>query len=183
MYLTSVLQSFGPEKKTFASEDLYKLNEAIFNLPEEDEISADTSEQLFKALQQLRKAFNSGKTESEGNFYYDYVALLSTMQNQHFFTQKRTKTILEWLQEAVRLQANDSKDAGNHSTKDVSRLEAENAKLLAELEQLRGLSDAIQVIQAFKLPKSLSGSAKAESEDRQKTGQSRSNRRRQRGGR
>ena len=36
MYLHSVLQSITSEKRPLSAEDLYKLNEAVFNLPEED---------------------------------------------------------------------------------------------------------------------------------------------------
>ena len=36
MYLNSVLDSIGTENGSFTAEDIYRLNEAIFNLPEED---------------------------------------------------------------------------------------------------------------------------------------------------
>eukprot|EP00931_Biecheleriopsis_adriatica_P020224 TRINITY_DN13584_c0_g1_i1.p1 TRINITY_DN13584_c0_g1~~TRINITY_DN13584_c0_g1_i1.p1 ORF type:complete len:227 (+),score=70.26 TRINITY_DN13584_c0_g1_i1:77-682(+) len=161
MYLNSVLQSIGnlSADGTYNAEDLYRLNEAIFNLPEEDNLDADTTEALFKAVQKIKKAFAAGKCDKDPNFYYDYVGLLSTMQNQHFFSQKQTKILLEWLLEAVKSPPGEEKNSAKSApsaSKDISKLEAENAKMLKEIEQLKELASAVQVLQAFKLPKGIS---------------------------
>ncbi|CAE8674748.1 unnamed protein product [Polarella glacialis] len=166
MYLITVLQTIADDSREYQAEDLYKLNEAIFNLPEEDTIDVETTEKLFKALNKLKKAVAAGKCDSDPNFYYDYVGLLSTMQNQHFFSAKQTKTILEWLNEAIKAApgagaSQESAKGGSKSSastaKDLARLEADNAKMLKEIEQLRELSSAIQTIQAFKMPKGFGG--------------------------
>merc|ERR1719362_2284818 len=53
-------------------------------------------------MQKSRKAYiNWQYDQSDPNLSYDYVALLSTMQNQHFFTQNQNKMLLSWLLEAV----------------------------------------------------------------------------------
>eukprot|EP00418_Pyrodinium_bahamense_P082502 CAMPEP_0179064564 /NCGR_PEP_ID=MMETSP0796-20121207/28012_1 /TAXON_ID=73915 /ORGANISM="Pyrodinium bahamense, Strain pbaha01" /LENGTH=203 /DNA_ID=CAMNT_0020761513 /DNA_START=112 /DNA_END=723 /DNA_ORIENTATION=+ len=165
MYLNTVLQSFASEKKKFGAEDLYKLNEAIFNLPEEDTIDKKMSAKLFSAVQNVTKAYAGGRyNKADPNFFYDYVALLATMQNQHFFSQKQNKMMLDWLLEAVGGGATQqepskaakgsaaAKGAAGALAKDIAKLEAENEELEKELTGLRDLSSAVQVIQTFKLP-------------------------------
>mmetsp|Transcript_43196 Transcript_43196/g.92177 ORF Transcript_43196/g.92177 Transcript_43196/m.92177 type:complete len:211 (+) Transcript_43196:77-709(+) len=162
MYLTTVLQAIASEKKTLTAEDLYKLNEAIFNLPEEDHIDNKTSAKLFAAVQRITKAYRGGRHDAgDPNFFYDYVALLATMQNQHFFNKKQNQTLLEWLVDAVGGEGDGPEEPpakpvkaspSNNDTKEVARLENENAVLLAQVEKLRALSDAVQVIQKLKLP-------------------------------
>ena len=96
-----------------------RLNEAIFNLPEEDNLDEDTTGLLFKApcfmrprdlyvkaVQKIKKAYSAGRRGSflgpetglrcdkDPNFYYDYVALLSTMplaSHRVFFKLKRSR--------------------------------------------------------------------------------------------
>lgn len=152
MYLNSVLDSIGTENGSFTAEDIYRLNEAIFNLPEEDTLDEETTGLLFKAVQKIKKAYSAGKCDKDPNFYYDYVALLSTMQNQHFFSQKQTKLLLDWLHEVVKAPSGEDKNAT--ASKDIARLEAENARMLKEIEQMRELTSAISVLQGFKVPKS-----------------------------
>jgi len=159
MYLNTVLQTFASEKKKFAAEDLYKLNEAIFNLPEEDTIDKKMSAKLFSAVQNVMKAYGTGRYDKgDASFFYDYVALLATMQNQHFFSQKQNKMMLDWLLDAVRGSeapaepAKPTKAATGAVAKDVMRLEAENEELEKQIAKLRDLSGAVQVIQTFKLP-------------------------------
>jgi len=166
MYLNSVLQSISQQNKVFAAEDLYKLNEAIFNLPEEDSIDTKTSAKLFKAMEKIYKSYNSGRyDQSDPNFFYDYVALLSTMQNQHFFNAKQSNSLLEWLSEAVEpedgtveplpKESKAASKAASATNKEIARLEDENAKLAAEIAKMKELSSAVQTIQSFKLPPSM----------------------------
>ncbi|CAJ1340658.1 unnamed protein product [Effrenium voratum] len=115
-----------------------KLNEAIFNLPEEDTLDEETTGLLFKAVQKIKKAYAAGKCEKDPNFHYDYVALLSTMQNQHFFSQKQTKLLLDWLNEVVKSSPGEDKNAGSSKdAADIAKLEAENARMMKEIEQMK----------------------------------------------
>ncbi|CAK0819255.1 unnamed protein product [Prorocentrum cordatum] len=140
------------------AEDLYKVNEAIFNLPEEDTIDTGMSKTLYVAVTKVHESYCAGRYDKKDqNFFYDYVALLSTMQNQPFFSEKENKQMLKWLLEAV---ASDSppepaqpaaKAAPAPSlAKDIARLEAENAELSRQAEKMRELSDAVVFIQGFK---------------------------------
>ena len=47
MYLTSEVKDIGEKKRNFVAEELYKLNEAIFNLPEEDNVDSQTGSKVF----------------------------------------------------------------------------------------------------------------------------------------
>merc|ERR1712048_230250 len=88
--------------KTIHAEHLFKLNEAVFNLPEEDTVDKNMAAKLFATVEKIRNSHNSGKFDnSDSNFFYDYLALLGTMQNQHFFNQKQTESMLRWIKEVV----------------------------------------------------------------------------------
>jgi len=135
MYLENVLADIKKETvppKLLNAEHLYKLNEAIFNLPEEDRVDTKQVSKLFAAVEKVRQAYNGSKIDNtDSNFFYDYVALLGTMQNQHFFTSKQTEKMLEWIKEAV-----DESSAGaapsnaeKKAAATIKKLEEENAKL------------------------------------------------------
>lgn len=161
MYLNTVLKIFVSDKRKFTSEDLYKLNEAIFNLPEDDTVDARSTAALFQALERVVKAYNSGRVDDDPNFFYDYVSLLTTMQNQHFFSQKQHKMMLGWITEAVgaaepppqqqqqRPPVREVK-ADPKTQKDIAKLEAENEKMRQQLEKLRSLGDAVVSLRHFK---------------------------------
>merc|ERR1719159_517964 len=126
MYVKTVLQSVG-SKRSYAAEDLYKLNEAVFNLPEEDVIDSKTTTKLYSAMTNMQKSYYSGKYDkSDPNFFYDYVALLATMQNQHFFNQKQNEQMLDWLLEAIGGEEPKAKGkaaaAPSPLTKDIAKL-------------------------------------------------------------
>merc|ERR1719215_383170 len=173
MYLTTVLQTFASDRKRFTAEDLYKLNEGVFNLPEEDTIDKKMSAKLFNAMQNIKKAYDSGLYDkSDPNFFYDFVALLSTMQNQHFFDQKQNKQMLDWLLEALggsALQPPTAKAKAGPSAaaKNIAKLEAENDELEKQIEKMRAISDAVQVLKKFTLP---SDSPAGKDRDRRKRG-------------
>lgn len=158
MYLDSVLQPILSEKRKLVAEDLYKVNEAIFNLPEEDTIDKGMSKTLYVALTKVHEAYCTGRYDKKDqNFFYDYVALLSTMQNQPFFSEKENKQMLKWLLEAVASDAppEPAQPAAKAAlapslAKDIARLEAENAELSRQAEKMRELSDAVAFIQGFK---------------------------------
>jgi len=105
MYLTQVLNDIRKESappNTLHAEHLFKLNEAVFNLAEEEMVDAKMASKLFIAVQKIRTAYTSGKYDNtDSNFFYDYLALLGTMQNQHFFSQSQTEKMLSWIKEIV----------------------------------------------------------------------------------
>merc|ERR1719265_3079633 len=114
------------------------LNEAIFNLPEDDHVGDKTTAKLFQVMQKIEKVFSQEQYDKvhDSNFYYDYIGLLGTMQNQTFFSSKQHKTLLGFMSKAsgdgraapeAPASRNTAKD-----TKDISRLESENKKLQEE---------------------------------------------------
>mmetsp|Transcript_87448 Transcript_87448/g.168351 ORF Transcript_87448/g.168351 Transcript_87448/m.168351 type:complete len:206 (+) Transcript_87448:69-686(+) len=173
MYLNTVLQIFQSNRKKFTAEDLYKLNEAIFNLPEEDTIDKKMSASLFTAIKNVKKAYDTGRYDKgDPNFFYDFVALLSTMQNQHFFNQQQNKQMLDWLLEALggaaeEPQPTKAKAGPSVATKSIAKLEAENEELEKQIEKMRAISDAVQVLKTFTLP---SDTPSGKDRDRRKRG-------------
>jgi len=157
MYLESVIRSLQSANNLLA-EDLYKLNEALFNLPEEDTIDKRTAKKLFDVMSKIRKAYMDGKKwydKNDVNFYYDYIAVLGTMQNQQFVSDDQHKAMMSWLQEAMD-DGSASKAAAKQSAaaqKEVKKLEAENEKLKAEISKMKALAGAIATITKFKSPK------------------------------
>merc|ERR1712039_1165202 len=100
------------------AEHLFKLNEAVFNLPEEDTVDKQMAAKLFATVEKIRSSHHGGKYDNaDSNFFYDYLALLGTMQNQHFFNQAQTEQMLGWI-----------KDTVDDGTKDKSAEKASKAK-------------------------------------------------------
>jgi len=156
MYLQNVLNDIQKESappKSLDAEHLYKLNEAVFNLPEEDHIDPKMSAKLFQALQKIRLAYNAGKIcDSDQNFFYDYIALLGTMQNQHFFSAKQTEKMLAWVHEAIGGSVAEAAPAqpAKADTKKLQKLQQENQSLKEEYEKMTVISSAVEVIKGFK---------------------------------
>merc|ERR1712032_1616594 len=74
----------------------------VFNLLEEDTVDQKMALELFQVVEKIRQAYNAGKhDDADSNFFYDYLALLGTMQNQHFFSQKQTEKMLNWIKDVV----------------------------------------------------------------------------------
>ncbi|CAK9041507.1 unnamed protein product [Durusdinium trenchii] len=156
MYLKTVLQTLGT-KKQLEAEDLYKLNEATFNVPEEESIDEKMATKLFAAVEKTVAAYTAGRYDKEdSNFFYDYVALLGTMQNQHFFTGKQHQMMISWLKDA--LGGDGEKQKGN--SKVVARLEEEHRKLQEEMNKLKDLSSAVQTLRSIRLPEAQEGKGK-----------------------
>uniref|UniRef100_A0A7S1WFC4 Uncharacterized protein n=1 Tax=Alexandrium catenella TaxID=2925 RepID=A0A7S1WFC4_ALECA len=161
MYLNSVLLDIQKESappKALNAEHLYKMNEAVFNLPEEDVIDQKMSNKLFQAVTKIRKAYNSGKVrDTDNNFFYDYVALLGTLQNQHFFSGDQTDQMLSWVKEAIddgsSQPAPAAKETGpsKGEEKKLSKLQEDNKRLKEELDKLQAVSKAVEVLKSFKL--------------------------------
>ncbi|CAJ1439271.1 unnamed protein product [Effrenium voratum] len=145
MYLKTVLQTLS-NKKQLEAEDLYKLNEATFNVPEEESIDDKMAAKLFAAVEKVVASYTAGRYDKEdSNFFYDYVALLGMMQNQHFFSGKQHQMMLSWLKDAL-----GEKPKG--SSKAMTRLEEENRKLQEEMKKLKDLTNAVQTLRNIRLP-------------------------------
>lgn len=168
-YLKTVLQGVV-SKKQLDAEDLYKLNEATFNMPEEDNIDDKISSKLFAAVEKAVAAFTSGKFDSgDANFFYDYIALLGTMQNQHFFTTKQIQMIGCWLKEALgdgdAEKEEKSKSSAKGDAKVLARLEDDNKKLHEEMSKLKDLANAVLALKNTKLPEAGKGGGKGKGKE------------------
>jgi len=160
LYLNQVLNEIKKESnppKALRAEHLFKLNEAVFNLSEEDAVDGPLAVRLFQVVERIHTSYNTGKYDNtDSNFFYDYLALLGTMQNQHFFSTKQTEKMLGWIKEVVdtsgMLAAAPS--AGSKS------LEAENEQLRKKLAKLEGAVQAIRAIETE--PKAKKTKAKEE---------------------
>lgn len=154
MYLNCVLADIHKESqppKALNAEHLYKLNEAIFNLPEEDLIDTKMANRLFQVVQKVRTAYFDRKIcDSDHNFFYDYIALLGTMHNQHYFTNKQTEKMLSWLTEALACDGiGPSNDGGGKNADRFKSLQEENKILKEEYAKLLEVQEAVRVIQNY----------------------------------
>jgi hypothetical protein len=156
MYLNAVLGDLQ-KTKVLHAEHLYKLNEAVFNLPEDDTTDNKIVSKIFKVLEDVRNMYKAGKVpKADPNFFYDYLALLGTMQNQHFFSQKQTESLLAWIREAVQFAEEaggpgfgkefkvSKKGAGN-----ANDLEAQNRELKKEVQKLEKYKKVVENIKAL----------------------------------
>mmetsp|Transcript_50322 Transcript_50322/g.109273 ORF Transcript_50322/g.109273 Transcript_50322/m.109273 type:complete len:286 (+) Transcript_50322:94-951(+) len=138
MYLANVLTDIREESappRSLSAEHLFKLNEAVFNLPEEDKIDKKLATQLFQTVKKIRTAYNEGKyNNADSNFFYDYLALLGTMQNQHFFSTQQTDSMLSWIMEVVGESGMGTASAQPGAPK--KDLQAENTQLKKQVAKL-----------------------------------------------
>jgi len=156
MYLNSVLLDVDRESQSpnnLSAEHLYTLNEAVFNLPEDDSIDSTMADHIFQVIKNIRTSYFSGRiNDPDQNFFYDYVALLGTMQNQHFFTNKQAVKMFAWMAEAL---TEDEKapgiNIGGKRATMVKSLELKNKSLWQEYEELLEMQGAVKVIQKFDL--------------------------------
>mmetsp|Transcript_43803 Transcript_43803/g.79986 ORF Transcript_43803/g.79986 Transcript_43803/m.79986 type:complete len:210 (+) Transcript_43803:69-698(+) len=148
MYLDKVVQAILQSKK-LTSEDLYKLNEAVFNMPDEDRVHPRTAKALLDAIRKSRDFYNS-KAKKDANYFYDFIGMLGTMQNQSFFSEKQYQEIIAMLNEAS--GTGGSSQASKTSTKEAEKLKQENEKLKAEVAKLKELRQAVQAINGFVMP-------------------------------
>lgn len=132
MYLDTLLNDIKKEStppRELHAEHLFKLNEAIFNLSENDTVDEEMASRLFKSVEKIRVLHNGGKYDNgDSNFFFDYLALLGTMQNQSCFTSEQTEQLLSWIREVV--------DNGKPSSREaavIKDLKAENERLLQRL--------------------------------------------------
>eukprot|EP00435_Cladocopium_sp_Y103_P067545 s568_g30.t1 len=96
--------SQGEEKLLPFANQLEVINEAVFAFKSGDEECVDETlaAELFEVIQMIRNAWKKGEYDnSSTNFFYDYVSLLGTVQNQCFFGEEETTQFHLWLKEAV----------------------------------------------------------------------------------
>lgn len=146
-------KSSGSSKSVHA-EHLFKLNEAVFNLAEEDTIEEGQAAKMFQTIELIRSSYKSGRFDNtDSNFFYDYLAMLATMQNQHFFTQNQTEKMHVWIRELMddsRFTSSTPASGSNESS--LKELKAENASLKKRLAK-------------FEASESTSGSGKPKKAD------------------
>lgn len=161
MYLRTVLQTLTT-KQRLEAEDLYKLNEATFNVPEEESIDK-IAPKIFSAVEKTVAAYGAGRyDQNDNNFYYDYIALLGTMQNQHFFSPKQNQMLLSWLKEALGAGAAEDKATTQSKAeqKAFAKLQEQNRILQEEMAKLKELGTAIQTLRTIPLPEATGGKSK-----------------------
>lgn len=136
MYLKTVVEDIQ-RSKNIKSEDLFKLNEAVFNLLESETVDSNMAAQIYTCT---RKCVEKGKKRGQvdDNYLYDLRAMLGTLQNQHFFTMKQNTTINNWLSECFEGGTAQPEKGGNEN----ERLK----KRVAELEKLLG---AVRTVLSF----------------------------------
>jgi len=126
MYLHTVCATIKESKK-LTGEELYKLNEAVFNLNADEKIDKALAIKVYQCATKCVQMYNT----KDENYAYDLRALLGTLQNQHFFTAEQNANLVQWLYEAF-------DDSDWKETPKQTQKEKENAKKqAAELEKLR----------------------------------------------
>eukprot|EP00435_Cladocopium_sp_Y103_P067995 s568_g30.t2 len=103
-WLKTVVDCFKKEKLLPFANQLEVINEAVFAFKSGDEECVDETlaAELFEVIQMIRNAWKKGEYDnSSTNFFYDYVSLLGTVQNQCFFGEEETTQFHLWLKEAV----------------------------------------------------------------------------------
>eukprot|EP00435_Cladocopium_sp_Y103_P011837 s1936_g3.t1 len=138
--------------KQLAGEDLWRLNEAIFNVPEDDVIKHQLSSRLFQLVTRIRKEYQAG------HFYAtdqgDYLALLGTLQNQPF-SARQSATLRYWIAEALGAGKDDfgAQDRPSRANlKKLQQLEETNQVLAEELQKLKKLEKAVRIFASFQMP-------------------------------
>lgn len=90
-------------KKKMDARDLFALNEVIFNLPKEETVDETTAAKLFSLLTRIAEPRLAGDyDEHDASAFCDYVSLLGTMQNQHFFNLQQIRQLHLWLMQALK---------------------------------------------------------------------------------
>jgi len=139
MYLARVCAEVQKAKK-LTGEDLYKLNEAVFNLQGEERVDKNLAGKIFSCA---RKCVNNPAGHSDENYAYDLRAMLGTMQNQHFFTVKQSTELINWLNESGD-QSHGQTKGEMEDTKALKKRVAELEKLLNAVQTVLSFSDPMQ---------------------------------------
>ena len=159
MYIREVLADIKKDQAApqgLHASSLHKMNNAIFNLPEGDVVDEALADTLFQSAENIRRDYILKRYDDpDNNFYYDYLAMLGTMQNQHFFTVEQTEKMLDWMREVISVSSPDAvadviaRMNGSMVPRDVVDLELEVARLNLELGKFRELESAVAVLTNF----------------------------------
>ncbi|CAE7606035.1 ufd1 [Symbiodinium natans] len=155
MSIEEVVAELEKANRHFAGEDLWRLNTAIFNCADENEVTTQLASRIFQVVTNMRKEYQSGQfyASDQGN----YLALLGTLQNQDYFASRQSATLRGWIAEALgagregKGQTQTSKDNGltRADAQRLRKLEASREALAAELRELRSLRSAVQSFTSF----------------------------------
>eukprot|EP00930_Biecheleria_cincta_P086316 TRINITY_DN75628_c0_g1_i1.p1 TRINITY_DN75628_c0_g1~~TRINITY_DN75628_c0_g1_i1.p1 ORF type:complete len:1054 (-),score=261.82 TRINITY_DN75628_c0_g1_i1:63-3224(-) len=149
------LEEQGAER--LGASQLSRLNDAVFNLVEEEEASSGIALRLFQLTRSLRELHGAGRL---GQAEREYVALLGTLQNQFFFTAEQSDSLRSWICEA--LARDSSRRAGEEANAarsdgadraekaQLRRLRERQEALRSELETLYALQEAVSAFVNFK---------------------------------
>lgn len=138
-----------------AAEDLWRLNEAIFNVPEDDAMNSQLSNRLFQLVTRIRKEYQAGKFYATDQG--DYLALLGTLQNQSCFGARQSAMLRQWICEALSAGRDEgrreaSERASHTMLKKLQQLEEANQVLTKEVQKLKALEKAVQTFLTFQAP-------------------------------
>ncbi|CAJ1403243.1 unnamed protein product [Effrenium voratum] len=133
LYLQQVLNDIRKESKppgSLRSDHLSRLNAAVFNLSGRGAVDSALALKVFQTVDKIHTAYNAEKYDnSDSAFFSNYLALLGTMQNQVFFSQKQNEKFVSWIKLAV--------DGSGKLVHLLDKaLETENEKLRLQLSRL-----------------------------------------------
>ena len=101
LYLQQVLNDIRKESNppgSLRSDHLSRLNAAVFNLSERGAVDSALALKVFQTVDKIHTAYNAEKYDnSDSAFFSNYLALLGTMQNQVFFSQKQNEKFVSWI--------------------------------------------------------------------------------------
>eukprot|EP00397_Hematodinium_sp_SG-2012_P030671 GEMP01032506.1.p1 GENE.GEMP01032506.1~~GEMP01032506.1.p1 ORF type:complete len:214 (+),score=77.40 GEMP01032506.1:131-772(+) len=136
MYLKTVCDQIT-KSKALTGEDLYKLNEAVFNLSDDEHVDSAFADTIFSCARKCMARYDRGKGDVDDNYVYDLRGLLGTLQNQYFMSKKQNMQLVKWLQETR------TESSGTREEKEV------NAKLKKRAEELERLLTAVSTVFTF----------------------------------
>ena len=133
LYLQQVLNDIRKESNppgSLRSDHLSRLNAAVFNLSGRGAVDSALALKVFQTVDKIHTAYNAEKYDnSDSAFFSNYLALLGTMQNQVFFSQKQNEKFVSWIKLAV--------DGSGKLVHLLDKaLETENEKLRLQLSRL-----------------------------------------------
>ncbi|OLP93061.1 Ubiquitin fusion degradation protein 1-like [Symbiodinium microadriaticum] len=160
-------------RRQFAGDHLWRLNTAIFNCADENEVTSQLAGRIYQVVMQMRKEYQSGQfyATDQGN----YLALLGTLQNQDYFSTRQATAFRGWIAEALGAGREGGREGSAQTSKDkesgtnglsrseaqrLRKLEASREALAAELRQLRSLRSAVETFTSFDATKRGTGKKK-----------------------
>eukprot|EP00397_Hematodinium_sp_SG-2012_P037753 GEMP01040965.1.p1 GENE.GEMP01040965.1~~GEMP01040965.1.p1 ORF type:complete len:218 (-),score=76.24 GEMP01040965.1:1145-1798(-) len=141
MYLKTVVDEIT-RSKNLKSEDLFKLNEAVFNLLDYEHVDANLSGKIFTCGRKCVVKYHEGNVDE--NYAFDLRAMLGTLQNQHFFSLKQNAQLVKWLEESFNEGGNVQSQKANKENEKLQNRVAELEKLLGAVRTVFSFSNAAQ---------------------------------------